>query len=322
MIQAVLAELLAADASGIARAAELVMTGEVVAFPTDTVYGLMALPSSAEKIYEVKRRPEDKLLIVMAAQIEHLRDLVVISPRSRAYADRYWPGPLTVVLPAAQPGDPSLGVRIPDHPVALALLRAIGTPVVTTSANLSGEPPALTAGEVVLEGVAAVLDGGRAPGGVASTVLRLDGPVPEIVREGAIAASELLDPRGASVGVYRDGPHGRQWLMLHRRKYGPGDESDWAWGPPAGSRLPGEPTAAAARRELEEETGLGAEPIPAGTTGRWDVYLLEVPADWEPRLSAEHDRYEWLPIDEALRRSRPEAARQELRLAAAAAGDQ
>lgn len=641
----------------VAEAAELVLRGKVIAFPTETVYGLMALPERAERIYEVKRRPAEKQLVVMAADVESLASLVSLSPRNRAYAERYWPGPLTLVLPAAGRGAPSVGARIPDHPLALELLRAVGRPVVTTSANLSGEPPALTAGDVRLEGVAAVLDGGRARGGVPSTVLLADRPDPEVTREGAIPGRELLlfdqawkmrlfaerealpsspiwhatcerlddepaaleillqarpgqrrpnlllgamhylllggarhrlaeyfpsvggrreldealgdavadfvlayrdplgevvrthstqtnevgrsavlllaltwlpqpialidagasaglnlrldrfryrfgdrvlggpgspvelevhwrdrppptpsvptiawragldqspldpadpesarwlaalvwpeheerrrrllaaievarahpvelrrgdlvddlpplveearrhartvavvhsqvltylpaerarrfvelcqelgvwriglegvpdppgasaltmngervalvephgrwidwltpvnedgepitteQPRGASVGVYRQADRGVEWLMLHRCKDGAGYEGDWAWGPPAGSRLPGEPSGWCARRELREETGLDVEAEPAGSTGRWDVYTYEAPIGWEPLLSAEHDRCDWLPAEAALERSRPAAAGDELRLAVAAGG--
>ncbi len=651
-------ERLEPDAGGIARAADLVRRGEVVAFPTDTVYGLMALPEAAGRIYDVKRRPADKRLVVMAAESRTLERLVAISPRNRAYIERYWPGPLTLVLPAAEPGAPSLGVRIPKHRLALELLRAAGRPVVTTSANLSGRPPAMQPDEIALDGVAAVLDGGTAPGGVASTVLLADRPDPEVAREGAIPARELLlfdqawklrtfaereagtssaiwhavclalaeepialelllsarlgqrrpnlllaaihylllageqhrlreylpsdggqhpggrdlgpaaadfvrshadqlrevvgrrstqtnevgrswllllglawlpqplalidagtsaglnlqldrfryrfgdrflgdpaspieiearwrtsappvppgipriawragldanpldvrdeetarwlnalvwpehserrqrllaaiemrrespdvirrgdlvadlpalvdearrhaetvavvhsnvlaylthehveefvalcrtldvwriglegvagspdrnlltindeavaragphgtwadwltpvneegepvtsrPPRGSSVGVHRKVDGERRWLMLHRAKHGAGYDGAWGWGPPGGSRLPGEASAACARRELLEETGLAADPTPAGSTGRWDMYACEAPADWEPRLSAEHDRYEWLPLPEALERSRPAAARTELGVAAKAAG--
>jgi tRNA threonylcarbamoyl adenosine modification protein (Sua5/YciO/YrdC/YwlC family) len=316
------AERLRPDANGITRAAELVRAGEVVAFPTDTVYGLMALPSSAERIYRVKRRPADKRLIAMAADRGALTALVRFSPNADAYAERYWPGPLTLVLPAAQEGGPSLGVRIPDHRVALHLLAAIGEPVMTTSANLSGQPPARRAEEVALDGVAAVLDGGATSGGEPSTVLLLDRPRPEVARVGAIPAEELLAAWGSTVGIHRRGVNGREWLMLHRTKHGAASAGDWAWGPPAGSRRRGETSLACARRELLEETGLDAEPAPAGGTGRWDVYALEVDPAWEPRLSREHDRHEWLSLDQALERSRPRAAVEELRLAARATGHQ
>lgn len=178
------------DAAGLARAASLVRAGGVIAFPTDTVYGLMALPSAAERVYEVKRRPAEKQLVVMAPDPGALEGVVRFDERALALAARWWPGPLTIVLPAAA-GGPSVGVRVPDHELALRLLAAVGTPVVTTSANLSGEAPALTAAEVLLEGLAAVVDGGRAPGGLASTVVLADRPRLEVTRTGAIPAAAL-----------------------------------------------------------------------------------------------------------------------------------
>jgi L-threonylcarbamoyladenylate synthase len=173
-------------AAGVERAAELILAGEVVAFPTDTVYGLAALPEAAERIYAAKRRPAEKQLIAMAPAPAELERLVVADSRARALMRRWWPGPLTLVLPTRSGDPPTLGVRIPDHPVALALLAAVGRPVLTTSANLSGEPPAMTAAEVTLEGVAAVLDGGRAPGGQPSTVLDLTAQEPRVLRPGPV----------------------------------------------------------------------------------------------------------------------------------------
>ncbi len=104
---------------------------------------------------------------------------------------RWWPGPLTLILHAK--GGGTLGVRIPKHKVALDLLRAAG-PLMTTSANLHGKDAAMTAVDAELPGVMAVIDGGSAPGGVASTVLDLTGPEPHVLREGAILAPELLGP--------------------------------------------------------------------------------------------------------------------------------
>lgn len=184
-------ERLSPDPAGVERAAALVLAGEVVAFPTDTVYGLMALPAAAARIFEVKRRPAEKALVAMAATPAALEELVAFDGRARALAARWWPGPLTLVLPARS-GGPSLAVRVPDHDLARRLLEAVGRPVLTTSANLSGEPPATVAGEVGLEGVAAVLDGGASPGGVPSTVLLADGPRLAVAREGAIAAADLV----------------------------------------------------------------------------------------------------------------------------------
>ena len=182
-------------ALNIEEAAGAVLAGEVVAFPTDTVYGLMALPEAAERIYEVKRRPAEKRLVVMAASTAALEALVVVDARARDYMERYWPGPLTLVLRARTAGE-TFGVRIPDYGPALELLRAVGRPVVTTSANLSGAAPALTAVEAALNGVAGVVDAGPSPGGEPSTVLDLTGAQPVVLREGAIPTATLLANRG------------------------------------------------------------------------------------------------------------------------------
>jgi L-threonylcarbamoyladenylate synthase len=168
------------------RAAELIRGGEVVAFPTDTVYGLAALPSAAGRIYAAKDRPADRQLIAMAADPAAFDALVEVNPTARALMERHWPGPLTLVLPTRSGDPPTLGVRIPDHPLALELLRAVGEPLLSTSANRSGEPPALSADGVRLPGVAAVLDGGRAPGGVPSTVLAVEGERLRIIRPGPV----------------------------------------------------------------------------------------------------------------------------------------
>jgi L-threonylcarbamoyladenylate synthase len=165
----------------------------VIAFPTDTVYGLAAAADdevATRRIYAIKGRPAGLPLILMAAAESQLEGWVHIDSRAEDIIRRYWPGPLTVILHAK--GGGTLGVRIPKHEVALQLLRAAG-PLMTTSANLHGRDPAMTAGEAAaLPGVAAVLDGGAAPGGVASSVLDLTGPEPHVLREGAIPTAVLL----------------------------------------------------------------------------------------------------------------------------------
>jgi L-threonylcarbamoyladenylate synthase len=137
-------------------------------------------------------------LILMVAARSQLEGLVHIDHRAQTYIDRWWPGPLTVVLHAV--GGGTLGVRIPNHKVALDLLRHAG-PLMTTSANQHGGDPALTAAEAgELAGVMAVLDGGKALGGTASSVLDLTGPEPHVLREGAILTPELLGPPAPKSG--------------------------------------------------------------------------------------------------------------------------
>jgi len=181
--------------TGLRRAAQMLRSGGVLAFPTDTVYGLGASADdelAQKRIYQVKGRPVGLPLILMVAAESQLEGYVHVDSRSEAMMRRWWPGPLTLILHAR--GGGTLGVRIPKHKVALDLLRHAG-PLMTTSANLHGREPAMNAGEAgALQGVMAVLDGGTAPGGTASTVLDLTGPEPHVLREGAIPAPELLGP--------------------------------------------------------------------------------------------------------------------------------
>ena len=183
------------DRKGLTRAAQLLRSGGVVAFPTDTVYGLGADPSddiARRRVYHIKGRPVGMPLILMAAAESQLEGWVHMDSRIEAIIRRWWPGPLTIIVHAL--GGGTLGVRIPNHEVALDLLRASG-PLMTTSANLHGKEPAMTAAEAgELPGLAAVLDGGRAPGGIASTVLDLTGPEPHVLREGAITTAQVLGP--------------------------------------------------------------------------------------------------------------------------------
>jgi L-threonylcarbamoyladenylate synthase len=187
--------VLTPDRKGFTRAAQLLRSGGVIAFPTDTVYGLGAAADddvAQRRIYLIKGRPVGMPLILMAAAESQLEGWVHVDSRAEAMMRRWWPGPLTVILHAT--GGGTLGVRIPNHEVALELIRASG-PLMTTSANPHGGDPAMTAEEAGrLSGLAAVLDGGRAPGGIASTVVDLTGPEPHILREGAISTRDVLGP--------------------------------------------------------------------------------------------------------------------------------
>ena len=181
--------------AGLLRAAQLVRSGAVLAFPTDTVYGLGASADdelARKRIYQIKGRPVGMPLILMVAAESQLEGYVHVDSRAESMMRRWWPGPLTLILHAK--GGGTLGVRIPKHKVALGLLRHAG-PLMTTSANIHGREPAMSAEEAgALSGVMAVIDGGAAPGGTASTVLDLTGPEPHVLREGAITAPELLGP--------------------------------------------------------------------------------------------------------------------------------
>ena len=181
--------------AGLTRAAQLLRGGGVLAFPTDTVYGLGASVDdevAQKRIYQIKGRPVGLPLILMVAAESQLEGLVHVDSRAEAYIRRWWPGPLTLILHAK--GGGTLGVRIPKHKVALELLRHAG-PLMTTSANLHGQEPAMSAEEALaLKGVMGVVDGGLAPGGAASSVLDLTGPEPHVLREGAIPTAQLLGP--------------------------------------------------------------------------------------------------------------------------------
>jgi L-threonylcarbamoyladenylate synthase len=181
--------------AGLLRAAKILRSGGVIAFPTDTVYGLGASADdevATRRIYKIKGRPPGMPLILMVAAESQLEGLVHVDSRAEAYMRKWWPGPLTLILHAT--GGSTLGVRVPKHDVALDLLRHTG-PLMTTSANLHGDEPAMNAADAEkLSGVMAVVDGGVAPGGTASSVLDLTGPEPHVLREGAIPTPELLGP--------------------------------------------------------------------------------------------------------------------------------
>lgn len=190
-------ERLAADPAGIGAAAELLQDGLLVAFPTDTVYGVgcaATRPEAVDDIYALKRRPTDRLIPILVDSLESIGSEWAVDERAHALADAFWPGALTLVLPGTYAG--SQAFRAPDHPIALALIRAAG-PLYATSANISDEPDTLDADEVLIafatqaDELAAVVDGGPVPGGVASTVVQLvDGSV-RILREGPISRDEL-----------------------------------------------------------------------------------------------------------------------------------
>ncbi|MHB0968083.1 MAG: L-threonylcarbamoyladenylate synthase, partial [Bellilinea sp.] len=177
--------------------------GGLVAFPTDTVYGLAADPFNSvaiERLYAAKERDMSKAIAVLVGEVEQLVQITPGLPtQAEALAARFWPGALTLVvsrrpeLPAQLSALPTIGVRMPDHPFALNLLQASG-PLATTSANRSGADNPLTAADVLdqLGGrIELVLDGGTCPGGVPSTVVDCTIPDVRILREGAISVEAI-----------------------------------------------------------------------------------------------------------------------------------
>lgn len=186
----------------IERAVEQLQGGAVVVMPTDTVYGLAArpdLPDTLDSIFYLKRRPDHKALPVLGATVDALGDIAVLDTSALALAERFWPGPLTLVLPRAPgfdhelgvPADPTVAVRVPAHDIALTLLERTG-PLAVTSANLSGEAPATTVAEARAAFGAAIdvyLDGGTCNGG-ASTLVSLVDEL-SVLRPGPITEDEI-----------------------------------------------------------------------------------------------------------------------------------
>lgn len=196
-------ERLPATREGLGTAAELLRAGRIVAFPTDTVYGIGCRsgdPDAVDRLFAAKRRPTEKLIPILVADLEQATTLgYVADDRARALAAACWPGALTMVLPDAA-GSRSQAFRAPDHRVALDLIARSG-PLATTSANRSGEPETYDADDVLVafadsELLDAVVDGGRVPGGVASTVVDLSVEPPRVVREGPVTRDRLAEVIG------------------------------------------------------------------------------------------------------------------------------
>ena len=200
--------LLAVDAESIHRALEILRKGGLVAFPTDTVYGLGALAfdgKAVESIYLAKDRPIEKSIPVLIGDNTDLEKLSAdISDIVRRLVSRFWPGPLTVIvpkkptLPESVSATATVGVRVPDHPVARKLLRDAG-PMAVTSANISGQPSPATAQEVFdqLSGrIELIIDGSKTPGGVPSTLVDCTGSEFKVLREGPITLEQILSAIG------------------------------------------------------------------------------------------------------------------------------
>lgn len=193
----------------ITRAAALIRDLQLVAFPTETVYGLGALASSSEavaKIFSAKGRPPENPLLVHVSKIEQVKELVTEIPETASLLmDKFWPGPLSIILPSRKEvpaivrgGKSSVGLRMPSHPVARALIDQAG-PIAAPSANLSGRPSPLTAEHVRadLDGkIAAVLDAGRTGIGLESTIIDLSQDKYQVLRLGGLPLEELKQVLG------------------------------------------------------------------------------------------------------------------------------
>jgi len=193
------------DPAGIAEAVDVLARGGIIAFPTDTVYGVGAnarQPEAIAALYEVKGRPLNKAIPVLLARPEELcRVAREVSESAWRLAERFWPGALTLVVrrapslpPILTAGGSTVAVRVPDHPVVWALIEGLGAPLAATSANISAWPSPMTADGVLaqLEGrIALLLDGGPCPGGKPSTLVDLTVTPVRILRPGPITADQI-----------------------------------------------------------------------------------------------------------------------------------
>ncbi|MEC7761436.1 MAG: L-threonylcarbamoyladenylate synthase [Pseudomonadota bacterium] len=212
-------ETLAPDAAGIARAAELLLGGGLVSFPTETVYGLGGVATddvAVARIFEAKGRPHFNPLIAHVPDLDAVSRIAELTGRAHDLAQAFWPGPLTLVLPTrpdaglsplVSAGLPTVAVRVPDHPLAQKLLRAVGRPVVAPSANPSGRiSPTETAHVLAGLGgqIEAVLDGGPCAVGVESTIVGFN-PEPVLLRPGGLPTEAIEDALGAPLARRTEG---------------------------------------------------------------------------------------------------------------------
>ena len=255
---------LPADAAAIAEAAAILKAGGLVAFPTETVYGLGADAGNdraVARLFEAKGRPRFNPLIVHVATAADAARLADRDARAAALAARFWPGPLTLVMKRradcgvsllASAGLDTLAVRVPDHPTAQALLKAVGRPIAAPSANRSGTLSPTIAAHVMagLDGrVDLVLDGGQCPVGLESTIVDLSVTPPALLRPGGLAAADIEAVAGplatpdADGAVKSPGRLARHYAPAHPIRLEAaavtGDEALIAFGPevPAGARI-------------------------------------------------------------------------------------
>jgi len=197
-----------ADPSHIAQAAERLRGGAVIAFPTDTLYAVgcrAADQAAVRRLYEIKRRPTTQPNVLLVRDRAQVDRVAFVDPRAASLMERYWPGPLTLVLPAkfsrplvgriGEAVPETVAVRSPNHLVALALLEGLDEPIVSSSANRAAERPPVDVGDVIAglgDDLDIVLDGGPCQFGEPSTIFDLTVNPPRILRQGAIPAAELI----------------------------------------------------------------------------------------------------------------------------------
>lgn len=195
-----------ADAAAVAPAVEILRTGGIVAYPTDTLYGLAVDPRNDDavaRLFAVKGRDARVALPLIASDLEQARAVGSFGALETRLAERFWPGPLTIVVPARAAlsaqllaGGPTVAIRVPDHRLARALAAAFRHSITATSANVTGQPPASRAdeiGQAVLGKLDLVLDGGPSPGGPPSTIVEIVAGLPRLRRAGAIVWDRVLE---------------------------------------------------------------------------------------------------------------------------------
>ena len=196
-------QILKADLEGLTRAADIVAKGGVICYPTDTLYGLGCDPLNPSAVERTMKAKGDraKPMPVLVTDLSCAGEIAYLSEKSRILAATYWPGPLTLVLrgrekiPQVLAPEGKIGLRSPNHPICLDLLRLCAGRLVGTSANRTGRPPAVSASQAVQElgdRVDLVLDGGKPPLGLASTVVDLTGLSLVVLREGPVGREDLL----------------------------------------------------------------------------------------------------------------------------------
>ena len=275
---------------GLEPAARILQSGGLVAFPTETVYGLGAIfnnETALLNIFAVKGRPADNPLIVHIYGLDQLSRIAgSISPLAEKLIDRFWPGPLTLVFPKKREvslrvtaGLDSVAVRMPSDPTARELLRLTGIPVAAPSANLSGKPSP-TLGEHVINDlfgkIECIIDGGACPAGVESTVLSLTGTVPVILRPGTVTQEDLEQVLGQTILEAGEGEVERpQAPGMKYRHYAPAAPVFLYEGEP-------EKIIREINRSLKEKTS-GTKAVVLGTTENLSKYHNEWVLDLGPR---------------------------------------
>lgn len=197
-------KIIKADEKGIKKAANTILKGGLVIYPTETVYGLGCLPSDTDasrRVCEVKQRTS-KPLPLICSDIKSAKKIVVFNPVAETLAEKFWPGPLTLILPNkvnysiwVNPDKKTLGVRIPNSDVARKLAKLSGGVIVSTSSNVSGEDPPITAKEAEMQlgkKVDLILDGGTLSSQLPSTILDLSGDHLKILRSGPVTEEEII----------------------------------------------------------------------------------------------------------------------------------